>query len=162
MDNSESKSITPIMQTLNWAYDRAIEGVSHGALGIDGAEKQADEYLKTSGGDIEKSIDGLILNAKIKAGTVGALTSVGGFATLPITIPANIAGSILIQLRLIASIAHLRGYSIHGDHVRTLCFVCFSGSTLIDILKDVGINLGAKFTQSAISQISGAMLTKIN
>jgi hypothetical protein len=41
---------------------------------------------------------------------------------------------------MIGAIAHLRGYDVRSDQVKTLVVACFAGSAALDILKDVGNN----------------------
>ena len=97
-----------------------------------------------------------------KATTAGFITGIGGILTLPVAIPANLAGVLYIQIRMIGAIAHLRGYDVRSDQVRTLAFACLAGSAALDILKDLGINIGAQLTRQIIFRISGEVLKRIN
>ena len=47
------------------------------------------------------------------------MTNIGGVATLPVAIPANITGVAIVQIRMVAAIAHLRGYDLNDNRVRT-------------------------------------------
>ena len=96
-----------------------------------------------------------------KASTAGFITGIGGILTLPIAIPANL-GVLYIQILMIGAIAHLRGYDVRSDQVRTLAFACLAGSAALDILKDLGINIGAQLTRQIIFRISGEVLKRIN
>jgi hypothetical protein len=96
------------------------------------------------------------------AGAAGFMTNVGGLITVPVAIPANLASVLLIQLRMIAAIAHLRGYSVSDGRVRTLAFLCLAGSGVANVLQEFGVNLGTRLTTRMIMQISGTTLTKIN
>ena len=49
-----------------------------------------------------------------------------------------------------------------SDQVRTLAFACLAGSTALDILKDLGINIGAQLTRQMIFRIFGEVLKRIN
>lgn len=149
---------TTITKAINWAYDRVIED---GFPGLPGAERLANEYSAQSE-DVEAAIDSLIKWQTLNAGTAGFITGLGGFLTLPVTLPANLASVLYLQIRMIAAIAHLRGHDIKSDKIRTLVFACLVGSSVTDILKDFGIQVGTKLSQKAIQQISGATLVKIN
>jgi uncharacterized protein (DUF697 family) len=46
--------------------------------------------------------------------------------------------------------------------VRTMAFVCVTGSAAVDILEEFGVNLGMTLSTRLITQISGATLVKIN
>lgn len=81
---------------------------------------------------------------------------------MPIAIPANISSVIFVQVRMIATIAIMAGYDVRDDKVKTLVYTCLAGNASKEILKDIGIQIGTKLTKSAISNISGKVLTKIN
>lgn len=57
----------------------------------------------------EAALAEIMRGQAVKAGIVGALTSLGGFITLPIALPIDIVLSFRIQASLISFIAHLYG-----------------------------------------------------
>ena len=65
-----------------------------------------------------KAIKELIENHVRLAGAQGFVTNIGGLVTMPVAVPANIAGLALIQCRMVAAIAHLRGYDLEDQRVR--------------------------------------------
>jgi uncharacterized protein (DUF697 family) len=152
-----SAMLPAIMAALDWAYEKAVNGIPK----LDRAEDLAANYT-TKARSLEEAIDSLISWQIGKASIAGFLSGVGGVITLPITIPANLIGVLWIQIRMIAAIAHIRGFDIRSDQVKTLVLACLAGTSTTDILKDVGINVGSKLGQRAIAQISGATLTRIN
>jgi hypothetical protein len=157
VDGDNSGALTKIENALVWAYDHAIEGF----WGRSGAEECAQEHLGSQG-DAEAAIDALISWSIWEAGGAGFLTNMGGVITLPVAIPANVASVFFIQLRMIAAIAHIRGYDAKSQKVRTLAIACLCGTAATDALKDVGINIGSKLATQALKQIPGTALTKIN
>ena len=120
-----------------------------------------DSYL-TGGKYCEAAIEELIKWQIGKAGVAGFVSNLGGVITLPVSISANLAVVLLIQVRMIVAIAMMRGYDIKSDQVRTLCTACLTGSAVPDMLKDVGIQFGSKLTQQAIKPVAAATLVKIN
>jgi uncharacterized protein (DUF697 family) len=150
---SESK----VMQALDWAYDKAINGVS----GLDSASELADSYMKKNSCSVDMA-NSLIRWQNTKAGTSGFLTGLGGIITMPVTIPANIASVMYVQIRMIAAIAHIGGHDIKDDRVKTLVYACLTGNAAKDIMKDVGIVIGTKLTTNAIKNISGKTIMEIN
>lgn len=157
---SEERASLPVrqlLQWLGWLYEGAINGIP----GIDGLEDLAKSY-GTRHRCVDEAIDRLISWQVAKAGAAGFATGVGGALTLPVAIPANLAGVLYIQIRMIGAIAHLRGYDIRSDQVKTLVVACLAGSAALDILKDVGINIGAQLTTQMILRISGQVLKRIN
>lgn len=146
-----------IMQALDWAYDKAINGVA----GMDSASEMAANYAKGKGTKIDQA-NSLIRWQNAKAGTSGFITGLVGLITMPITIPANITSVIYVQIRMIAAIACLGGHDLKDDRVKTLVYACLTGNAAKDILKDVGIVVGRKLTENAIKNISGKTITVIN
>lgn len=62
-----------IMQALDWAYDKAINGVA----GLDSAQELASSYMKESNDPISQA-NSLIRWQNTKAGTSGFVTGLGG------------------------------------------------------------------------------------
>jgi uncharacterized protein (DUF697 family) len=97
-----------------------------------------------------------------KAGASGFLTSVGGLITLPVAIPANMASVLFIQVRMIAAIAHMAGYDLKDDKVKSLVYICTVGNGAKDLLKDIGIAIGERAAINLIQKISEKTITNIN
>lgn len=146
-----------VMEALEWAYEKAIDGMP----GLDSAIELAEEYGKQEGSKIDQA-NSLIRWQNAKSGTSGFVTGLGGLITLPVAVPANLASVLYIQIRMIAAIAHIGGWDVKSDKVKTLVFMCLAGNSAKEMLKDVGVVLGKKILQSAINNISGKTITKIN
>ncbi|WP_370278721.1 EcsC family protein [Pontibacterium sp.] len=146
-----------IMQALDWAYEKAVDGVP----GLDSASELAEDYL-ASDDDLIDQVNSLIRWQNTKAGTSGFLTGLGGIVTMPVTIPANITSVMYVQVRMIAAIAHMGGHDLKDDRVKTLVYACLTGNAGKDILKDMGIVVGTKLTTNVIKNISGKTITAIN
>ena len=82
--------------------------------------------------------------------------------TMPVAIPANVSSVIFVQVRMVAAIAIMCGFNVNDDRVKTIVYTCLAGNSAKELLKDVGITIGRKLTESAIKNISGATLVKIN
>ena len=147
-----------MMKLLDVCYDKALQGVLPGEKSI---EELAEDYLaKTS--SREKAIDKLIGYQTVLCGTNGFITGLGGLLVLPVAIPTNVAGVIYVQLRMIAAIAHINGYDIYSDQVRTIAYACLTGSSAANILKNVGIKISEKMAVNALKKVPGAIFIKIN
>lgn len=131
--------VTAMGKALSLSYDKALSGIA----GMKGAEALAAEYMAT-GDDLEKQVDMLIRNQVIKCGASGFLTSLGGAITLPVALPANVLGVLYMQLQMIAAIAHMGGYDLQSDRVRTLVIACLCGNQLKEVLKQAGIKVGTR------------------
>jgi hypothetical protein len=129
--------------------------------GLDSAIELAEDY-QSRGGTPETQAKSLIRWQISKAGTSGFLTGLGGVFTMPVTIPANLASVLFIQMRMIASIAYLGGHDLKDDRVKSLVYACMAGNGAKEILKDIGIVIGTKMTKVAIGKISGKTIVAIN
>jgi len=145
------------MRVLDWAYEKAISGMP----GLDSASQLASGFMEKEGSLREKA-NSLIRWQNAKAGTSGFVTGIGGLMTLPVAIPANLASVLYIQIRMIAAIAHMGGYDLRDEKVKTLVYMCLVGNFAKDILQETGIRLGTKFTALAIERISEKSLLLIN
>ena len=151
-----------VMGALDWAYDKAMNGIDvKGVAGMDSARTLAADYLKQEGVLVDQ-VNSLIRWQNTKAGTAGFLAGLGGIVTMPIAIPANMATVMLLQVRMIAAIAHMGGHDLKEDRVRTMVYACMAGSAAMDILKDVGVVVGQKLAMSAVKSITGETLVAIN
>ena len=146
-----------IERMLDWAYKQALSG--HGP--IDGAIELAEDYQGQHGSP-RKDAESLIRWQNTKAATSGFLSGLPGILAMPVTLPANLTSVLFIQLRMIAAIAHLGGYDLNNDRVKTLCFVCLCGNAATPILKDVGIQVGKRMAISALKRLPGKVFIEIN
>lgn len=94
-------------------YDGALKGIP----GSKSVEALAQEYLSNCGGKKEQAAEQLIRMQVTKCTTTGFLTGLGGLITLPATITADIGSSMYVQIRMIAAIAVMGGYSLQDDVV---------------------------------------------
>lgn len=114
---------TVTSQFVHSALDRAIRGAGK----LEGAAAAADRALADAGGDEHQAVRSLIEKHVRYAGAQGFLTNLGGLVTMAVTIPANIAGLALIQCRLVAAVAHLRGYELDDPRTRDAILVALLG-----------------------------------
>lgn len=148
-----------IMSILNSCYDRGLKGIP--ALDPKSVEELAGDYIKLYG-CTDEAIKNLVNSQIIKCGASGFLTSLGGVITLPISISANLSSVLYIQLRMIAAIAYIRGYDPHNDKVRTFSYVCLTGTSFVDLLKPLGIELAKKTSSTLITKIPVQVTRAIN
>lgn len=126
------------------------------------AVETAEEHLISAGGDREAAIQRLIATHVRLAAASGFVTGLGGIATLPITVPAAMAGLYIIATRMTAGIAHLRGYDIETDEVRSGILVALLGSAGASVLRKTGISIGQKSTAAALQRLPGRVLVELN
>ena len=143
---------------LDAVYEKTLNGIPLVSRSVD---EIADDYL--SHHDTPEAAARSLTRWQVaKCGTSGFLSGLGGIVTLPATIPANIGSVMYVQMRMIAAIAKMGGYDVNSDQVQTLVYMCLTGTTIADIVKETGIQIGEKSLTAAIKKIPGAVLTKIN
>ena len=126
-------------------------------------EELAGYYLAQHSNNKEIAIRKFIQNQKLKCSTTGFLTGLGGIITLPLTLPADLASSLYMELRMIAGIAHIRGYNLKDDSVKTMLYLCLVGNVTGDIIKQVGIKISGQYTlRKILPKLSREVIVKIN
>ena len=153
---SEEITENKIQQALNFAYDKAVNGIA----GLDSAADLAENYKNDD--CLHDQCNSLIKWQNTKAGTSGFVTGLGGLILMPVTLPANITSVLYVQIRMIAAIAHLAGHDLKDDKVKTMVYVCLVGNGAAEILKNVGVQVGKKVATNAVKNISGKVITQIN
>jgi hypothetical protein len=92
-----------------------------------GAVAAARAHLTENGGDRPAAVAGLIDRHVRAAGVHGFVTNLGGLVTMPVTVPANVSGLVLLQCHLVAAIAHVHGYDLDDPRVRNAVLACLLG-----------------------------------
>ena len=101
---------------------RSVEGFP----GFPSAREVARKQLERTK-DVDRAVSGVIEQHVRLAGGQGFLTNLGGWPLLPVTLPANIAGLAVLQVRMCAAIAYLRGYDILDTRVRAAALMAVLG-----------------------------------
>ncbi len=114
---------------LRQLLEAAINGVGR----VPGAKSTAANALVKRGA-VEPAIDSLVGLHVRMATTQGVITNLGGLWTAPLLLPANIASLAIVQIRLVASVAHLRGYDVDEPRVRTAMALCLLGEAGVNAL----------------------------
>ncbi|MET3726464.1 hypothetical protein ABID52_000045 [Fictibacillus halophilus] len=155
--SKNSLTESKITQVLDWAYEKAVNGLP----GTDTAAELAENYLRKHT-SVDDAIDSLIRWQNAKGVTSGFVTGLGGLITLPVAVPSNIASVMYVQIRMIATIAYMRGYELKDDQVKTFVFVCLTGQAATDIFKQAGVKFGTAIAKEAIKKIPGEVIKAIN
>lgn len=107
---------------LRRVLDIAIDGTN----GLPGARQAAVSALGRKG-DQQAAIDQLVIAHLGLAGAQGFVTNLGGLATMAVGVPANMVGVTIVQSRLVAGVAHLRGYDLDDNRVRSAVLMVLLG-----------------------------------
>jgi len=147
-----------IMRFLDEAYKKVLDGIPRVSPPV---KTFAEDYLKKHKTK-EAACKSMMKNQIIKCTTSGAIAGFGGLITLPVTLPANIANVLYVQMRMIACTAYMAGYELNSDQTQTFVYACLAGVAVNQLLKKVGIKIGEKIFDNLINKIPGKVLNAIN
>ncbi|WP_148613537.1 hypothetical protein [Nocardioides rubriscoriae] len=108
---------------LQKVLDVAVAGIGPFAS----AAEVADHALAEAGGDVDRAVAVVVRSHTRLSGAQGFVTNIGGLITLAVSIPANVVGLVLVQLRLHAAIARLHGHDLTDPGVRAAVLVTLLG-----------------------------------
>jgi hypothetical protein len=148
---------TILMKALEWSYGKALTGAGPFGSAYDLSKEYLGKYPSK-----EVAIENLINWQVAKCATSGFITGLGGLIMLPLAIPANLSSVLLIQLRMIAAVAILSGYDPDSEQIKSLAFVCLTGSSAPGILREAGIKPGHRMTERTLQNISKQVMGRIN
>ena len=137
-------SITSAMVTL---IDMAIDGVGS----FPSARHLAAGHMQRHG-NVESAVNSLIRHHTTLATVQGVVTNIGGIVSLVVGTPANITGLIVIQVRMVACIAHLFGYDLDDQRVRTALSMCLLGD------KELTRQISAKILPSTPAAVATSLV----
>ena len=135
------------MGMLDTLYQQVVGGVSQFSPPV---KQMAREYLARR---IEPSDAArlMIRDQIIKCTSSGALTGLGGLATLPLTVPLNVSTVLYFQMRMVACAACIAGLDPREEAVKTMVLACFADLPLTDVVRDGT----AKVTSGQIGEKAG-------
>ena len=155
-ERPDDNAITKVIQTiLNVGLD--------GTGPIDSAAQVAQEALKKENGDVEQAVDRVSRSHIIGGGIGGFATGLGGFVTMPVALPVNVLEFYIQATRMVGAIAHLRGYDVSDERIRTAVLLTMIGSKSDDVLKKAGMSTGGgRLAQLAMKNMPQAAVLVIN
>ena len=146
------------MRLLDSLYAKVLEGVPPKK---EGAVAMAERYLRKNRSLDDAAMD--LINSQLRKCTAtGFFMGLGGIVTLPVSVPANIAGVLYFQLRMIAGLAYMGGYDVYSPQVRMLTYVCLAGISLETALKNTGVKIGTRVTKSIVTKLPGKITAAVN
>lgn len=107
-----------------------------------GAIVLAEKYLENNSyATIDEIVEAMAKAEKTKNFAAGFVTGLGGVISLPVTIPSSLAANWVIQTRLVAAIAHVKGFNVEEVPVRMSIILSLLGNRGKEILNASGIEL---------------------
>ena len=130
---------------------------------LDSVREVADEALRKAGGDREKAIAAVARRTTLTGGIGGFVTGVGGFVTMPVALPVNVAEFYLQATRMVGTVAVLRGYDVDDPRVRSAILLVLVGADADEVLKKAGMStVSGRATAYALGGLPPAALMMVN
>ena len=152
---------------LSGAATRLVERLLD--IGIDGkgpfdsAHEVAAGALEQTRGDRDQALRVLLRDHRQLGAVGGFATGLGGFFTMPISLPANILEFYLLGTRLTAATAKVRGYDIDQPEIRSAVLLTLAGADSEDLLKKAGlVASGGKLSSLALDRLPAPALMVLN
>lgn len=156
-EQEQAEKGAKMLKVMDWAFDKANGNIPGFGTSQEMAQKYLDKYET-----VNAAIDHMVNWQITSAATAGFVTSLGGLATMPITLPANIAGVMAIQLRMIGAIAEMGGFHENTEEKKTGMYLCLLGSQAGNVLSKTAGQFAVKFATASLKKLPAAVLTKIN
>lgn len=137
--------------------DVGIDGLG----GFDSARQVAD-VARRRRSDPERAIDDIVADHVRLAAAGGFVTGLGGFVTLPVALPANVAGFYVLATRMAAAMAAVRGYDPLEEGTRAAVLLALVGADAQDVLTKAGYASGGRLAHVAAERLPAPMLMAVN
>ncbi len=137
--------------------DRGIDGIGP----LDSANDRVAQALRENP-DPSRALEAIVKSHVKLAAAGGFLTGVGGLITMPVALPANVAGFYLLAARMAGATAQLRGYDINDHATRTALMLTLLGADADDVLRKVGVVGGGTMSSIALNRVPQAAAMVIN
>lgn len=148
-----------IARLVQMLLDAGLDGA--GPLGS--AQELADEALREAGGDREAAIHAVARGSLVRGGVTGFVTGLGGFVTMPVALPANVAAFYVQATRMVGAVAALRGYDLADPRIRTAVLLTLVGSDADEVLRKAGMTTGGgRITAVVLKGLPPAALMVVN
>lgn len=137
-------------------------------VGIDGrgpfdSAREVAQAALAKHGSPERAVDAIVKSHLRLAMASGFVTSVGGFITLPVALPANVTGFYVLATRMVAALALARGYDLAQPQVRSAVLLTLVGADADDLLAKAGVVVPAgRLTALAAERLPGPVLMVVN
>jgi len=157
---SSSAAMQPPAGSMAKMVAHALESIYDNATS--GSVELAESYRLKWAGDREQSIGDLIPAHTRYAALVGFLTGFGGILSTPVAAPLNLSSVIVIQVRMIAAIARLRGYALTDPKAKMLVFISLAGSGAAALVQELGFSLGKRISARVLAHGTRITARKFN
>lgn len=111
--------------------------------------------------EVEPAIDALVRSHLRLVAANGLVTGMGGFAAIPIALPANVLGFYLVATRMVAGIAASRGHDIDQPEVRSAVLLALVRADAEDLLGKASDAGAGRLVNLAAQRLPGPLLMAV-
>lgn len=105
----------------------------------------------------------IISRRSLKAGGIGGICNLGGFITMPITMPVELYSCFRIQARMVLAIAYIYDWPTHDEDTATDILLVMGGNAGINALSKAGMKVGQELAKKAVKKfITREAMKKVN
>jgi len=137
-----------IIKVLEWIYEKSL---CPGVKGIKSAYQLAEQFNNKTN-HLQTNIDALIRAQNIQSASSGFFLGLGGFITMPATLPADITSTLFLQIRMILAIALMSGFDEKDDRVKLLVYSCLADTVEDEIIHEVKNQIVSNIAQTGITE----------
>lgn len=141
--------------------ERLLDTGIDGRGPLDSAHTIAQEARAKSSSS-EDAIDHIVRQHTLLAASGGFVTSLGGFITMPVALPANVVEFYLLATRMVAGIAEVRGYDLERPEIRSAVLLTLVGADADDLLQKAGVVATGRLSNLAAQRLPGPILMVVN
>lgn len=160
-EQGESESQSGLAGAAARVVERLLDVGIDGRGPVESAQQLADKARSAHPGD-DLAIDAVVRQHLKIAAAGGFVTGLGGFVTLPVALPVNVAEFYLLATRMVAAIACLRGYDLRQPEVRSAVLLTLVGADSEDLLKKAGVASTGRLANLAAERLPGPALMMVN
>jgi len=154
---AESRVDRMATQFVQKLVDSGIDGVGR----LEPARAVA-EAARSRSRTPEEAVDAVVRAHTRLVAASGFVTGLGGIVTMPVALPANVAGFYVVATRMVAAIADLRGYDLSREEVRSAVLLALVGADADDVLKKAGLTAAGGLRGIALRRLPGPALMMVN
>lgn len=148
-----------LVKVAEWLTKVSLDGVGP----LSSSKNLAQEYLMDHDyKNNEARVKALIKWESAKNFGTGFLTGLGGFITLPVSLPSGMVAAWAVQARMVGAIAEIYGHSLDESRVQTAILLCLVESDIAAVLSEAGCKIGEKVSLKLIDKIPVKVIQKIN
>ena len=148
---------TVVEQLVEELFSRGVDGFGP----VKGARAIADEHLARCR-HAEAAIERLIATHSRLVAATGLATGMGGWMTMPVTVPTDVGVFSLLSTRCVAAVAYSRGHDLASEGVRSVVLLSLLGAGGAALAAEFGAQLGTRSAPAVLQRLPRRTLTDIN